>query len=83
MQNYQYKYAVLDLSPEYYGQCIMVLDTSNYIIRRDYVPISEPIDEYMEKWYYPVPDSVSSFDDFTGKWYNDQEHTDEATELNG
>lgn len=83
MQNYAYRYGVLDLSPEYYGQCIEIQDTTTYVIRPDYVPIEEPIDRYLEKWYYPVPTSVSSFDDFTGKWYNDQAHTSEATELNG
>ena len=83
MQNYAYKYAILDLSEEYYGQCIEVADTSNYILRPDYVPIADWNLDYMEKWYYPVPTSVSSFDDFTGRWYNDQEHTSEATELNG
>lgn len=81
-RRYAYKYAVLDLSQQYYGQCIGVQDTTDYIVRIDYVPISEPIDDYMEKWYYPVPTNVSSFADFTGKWYHDQEHQNEATELN-
>lgn len=81
-RRYSYKYGILDLSEEYYGQCIHVQDTTNYILSPEYVPISEPIEEYMELWYYPVPTSVSSFSDFTGKWYYDQEHTQEATELN-
>lgn len=83
MERYGYKYAMLDLSEEYYGQCIGTQDTTNYILRPDYVPVSGNEEMYMEKWYYPVPTSVNSFSDFTGKWYNDQEHTSEATELNG
>lgn len=82
LQRYAYAYAVIDLDPNYYGQCIEVQDTSTYVVRRDYVPIPGYIEDYMEKWYYPVPTSVNSFDDFTGKWYNDQAHTSEATELN-
>lgn len=81
-RRYAYKYGVLDLSSEYYGQCFQVQDTTDYVIRPDHIPISEPIEAYMELWYYPVPTSVSSFADFTGKWYYDQEHTQEATELN-
>lgn len=78
-QRYAYAYAVIDTST---GECFQVKDTSDYVLRNDYVPIPQAVMDYLLKYYYPVPTSVSSFADFTGKWYNDQEHTSEATELN-
>lgn len=70
MQNYAYKYAVL-----VDGQCWELQDTTNYILRPDYVPIEDDTIEYFLKYYHPVPETVTSFDDFQGLWYLDAEHT--------
>ena len=79
--NYGYKYAVIELSMG--GICLEVQDTTNYILRPDYIPIEDDTLNYALKYYYPIPETVTSFDDFEGKWYLDAEHTQEATELNG
>ena len=66
--NYAYYYASIE-EPD--GFCVGVRDTSSYILDRLEVPIPEPDPNYMMKYYYPIPDSVSSFDDFQGRWYED------------
>ena len=73
--NYAYKYAVLELSMG--GICLEVQDTTNYILRPDYVPIEDDTLDYGLKYYYPIPATVTSFDDFQGKWYYDADHTQE------
>lgn len=75
-QQYAYKYAILDTEPDYYGQCIEVADTTTLILDPMHVPV-EDIDNinYMFKWYYPIPETVTSFDDFQGLWYHDEAHT--------
>lgn len=72
--NYAYAYARIDLTT---GECYQVDDTTNYVVRRDYVPIPEYYENYLLKYYYPIPESVTSFDDFKGKWYTDATHTTE------
>ncbi len=69
---YAYKYAVLRSN----GLCTATEDTTNYILRSDYVPVTD-IDNinYLLKYYYPMPESVSSFSDFQGLWYYDEAHT--------
>lgn len=79
---YAYKYALLDMSEEYYGQCIGVQDTTTYEVRPDYVPITDDSIDYLLKWYYPVPTSVTSFDDFNGLFYYNEEHTQPFEEGN-
>lgn len=69
--NYAYKYAVLRSN----GLCTSIEDTSNYILDPLYVPVSEYSEDYLLKWYYPIPETVTSFDDFQGQWYLDAEHT--------
>lgn len=69
---YGYKYAILRESD---GLCIGTQDTTNYILRRDYVPIADDTLNYGLKYYYPMPDTVTSFDDFQGLWYLDAAHT--------
>lgn len=68
--NYAYKYAILSD-----GQCWEVRDTSDYILRPDYVPIEDYNLDYFLKYYYPVPETVTSHDDFQGQWYEDAAHT--------
>lgn len=68
---YGYYYAEIELDT---GMCVGVQDTTNYIVRRDYVPISEPDGNYLLKYYWPIPASVTSFDDFQGSWYEDPDH---------
>ncbi len=77
--HYAYKYATLRSN----GLCDGVMDTTDYILRPDYVPIEDDTLPYLLKYYYPMPESVTSFDDFHGKWYYDEAHQNEVTELNG
>lgn len=77
--HYAYKYATLRSN----GLCDGVMDTTNYILRPDYVPIEDDTLPYLLKYYYPMPESVTSFDDFYGKWYYDEAHQNEVAELNG
>lgn len=70
MQNYAYKYAVLTN-----GQCWGTQDTTNYILDPNYVPIEDDTIDYFLKYYYPIPETVNSFDDFQGLWYLDAAHT--------
>ena len=78
--NYAYKYAVLDLSLG--GICLEVQDTTSYVLEPTHVPIEDETIDYLLKYYYPIPTTVTSFDDFQGKWYLDAEHTQEFTEGN-
>lgn len=77
---YAFKYAQLRASD---GICRGLMDTTNYILDPLYVPIEDDTLPYMMKYYYPIPQSVTSFNDFHGKWYLDADHQHEATELNG
>lgn len=70
---YAYKYARIESN----GMCVEVQDTTNYILNPLYVPIEDDTLPYFLKYYYPIPTSVTSFDDFQGKWYLDAEHTTE------
>nr|DAI35720.1 MAG TPA: hypothetical protein [Caudoviricetes sp.] len=70
--NYAYHYAIIRLTD---GMCISTSDSTNYIVRRDYVPIYPYNENYGLKYYYPIPESVSSWDDFHGNWYWDAAHT--------
>lgn len=70
--NYAYKYAIIDLSV---GFCVEVQDTSNYILRPTFVPVETADFGYLMKYYHPLPETVTSFDDFQGQWYEDAAHT--------
>ena len=80
-QQYAYKYAVLDMS--YGGMCVAVEDTTTYNLRPDYVPVTD-IDtvDFTLKYYYPIPETVTSFDDFQGLFYHDAAHTQPYEEGN-
>lgn len=70
--NYAYYYAIINLDT---GRCTGLQDTSDYILRPDYVPIDIYDNNYWFKYYYPIPETVTSFDDFQGQWYSDAAHT--------
>lgn len=70
--NYAYYYAQLDLDT---GMCMGLMDTSNYILSPDHVPVEVYDWNYAFKYYYPIPETVDSFDDFQGQWYSDAAHT--------
>lgn len=71
-QNYAYKYAVIRPN----GLCTQIQDTTTYILDPLYVPITDDTIDYGLKYYYPIPETVESFDDFQGLWYYDAEHTE-------
>lgn len=78
MRRYAYKYATLESN----GLCTGFQDTTDYILRPDYVPIEDESLPYALKYYYPMPATVTSFADFQGKWYYDAAHQNEVAELN-
>ena len=63
---YQYHYAIVR---ENNGLCTGTLDSSSYTLNRTYVPIDDADKDYPLKYYWPLPETVTSFDDFQGKWY--------------
>lgn len=75
---YQYRYAQITES----GLCRGMQNTTDYVLNRLYVPIEDTSLPYLMKYYYPIPETVTSFDDFQGKWYADAAHTVEVPELN-
>ena len=83
-QQYGYKYAILDTDPTYYGQCIEMMDTTMDILDPMHVPVTDFDDgvDFTLKWYYPIPETVTSFDDFQGLFYHDEAHTQPYTEGN-
>ena len=64
------------------GMCIEVQDITNYILDPLYVPIEDDTLPYFLKYYHPIPESVTSFSDFQGKWYTDSTFQTEVPELN-
>lgn len=71
--NYAYKYAIVRVSD---GRCSSLQDTSDYILDPTYVPIEgDDTRSYFLKYYWPLPETVTSFDDFQGQWYTDAAHT--------
>lgn len=71
--NYAYKYAIIDDLTN--GWCLGMQDTSNYVLNPAYVPIQTDSIDYLFKYYWPIPETVTSFDDFQGLWYLDEAHT--------
>ena len=78
IRRYGFKYAIVRED----GLCIEVQDTTVFILDRLHVPIEDDSLPYLLKYYYPIPESVSSFSDFSGKWYYDSSHQNEVSELN-
>lgn len=76
---YGYKYARIREN----GMCDEIADTTNYIVNRLYIPIEDDTLPYLMKYYHPIPETVTSFSDFQGKWYYDADHQNEVAELNG
>ena len=70
--NYAYYYAQINTNT---GMCRGVQDTSDYILDPGYVPIEVYTLNYCLKYYYPIPETVTSHDDFQGQWYKDAAHT--------
>ena len=77
-RRFGYKYAIIREN----GMCIEVQDTTNYILDPLYVPIEDDTLPYFLKYYHPIPESVTSFSDFQGKWYTDSTFQTEVPELN-
>ena len=80
MEQYAYKYAIIMAGT---GLCRGTSDTSNYILDPLYVPIEDTSLPYLMKYYHPIPDEVTDFSDFNGKWYSDSSYNVEVPELNG
>lgn len=77
-RRYGYKYAIVMEN----GMCIEVRDSTDFILDPLYVPIEDNTLPYLLKYYHPIPESVTSFSDFQGKWYTDSTFTVEVPELN-
>ena len=75
---YGYKYACLRTS----GLCTATEDTTDFILDPLYVPIPDVNLPSLMNYYYPIPEVVTSFNDFHGKWYYDAAHQNEVPELN-
>lgn len=78
--NYAFKYAIVREDKN--GICVEIQDTTDYVIDRLHVPIEDDSLPYLMKYYFPIPDTVTSFDDFHGMWYTDAAHTILAEGLN-
>ena len=70
--NFNYKYAYIRDN----GLCTGVDDTTDYILDPHYVPIEDETINYLLKYYWPIPTTVTSFDDWQGFWYLDANHTE-------
>jgi hypothetical protein len=68
---YQYKYAYITET----GLCIGMQDTSDLYLSPRFVPIEDDTIDYGLKYYWPIPETVTSFDDWQGLWYLDAAHT--------
>lgn len=75
---YAYKYAIIRAN----GLCTGVADTSDYMLDPLYVPITDDSVNFFLKYYYPIPEEVTSFADFQGIFYNDAAHTQPFDEGN-
>ena len=71
LRRYAYKYAQIMEN----GMCVGVQDTTDYILNPLYIPITDTNINYALKYYYPIPETVTSFSDFQGLWYLDSAHT--------
>lgn len=78
-RRYAYKYARIRITD---GLCIGVMDTTTLELDPQFVPITDDSINFALKYYYPVPESVTSFDDFQGLFYYDAAHTQPFEEGN-
>jgi len=69
--NYAYKYARINAS----GLCVGTRDTSSMYLDVYNVPIEDDSIDYLLKYYWPIPEVVTSHDDWQGLWYLDAAHT--------
>lgn len=74
--NYAYYYALINSDT---GRCEGVRDSSILVLDPCYVPIETYTLNYCLKYYYPIPETVTSFDDFQGKWYTSNTYETEWT----
>jgi len=58
------------------------MDTSNYILDPLHVPVTDDSVNFALKYYYPIPEEVTSFADFQGLFYLDAAHTQPFDEGN-
>lgn len=58
------------------GRCVGVTDSTNYELDPTYVPIEQYDVGYVMNYYWPLPEIVTSHDDFVGQWYKDAAHTE-------
>lgn len=77
-RRFGYKYARVMAN----GMCVELKDTTNFILDPLYVPIEDVTLPYLMKYYHPIPETVTSFDDFHGRWYSDSTFETEVPELN-
>lgn len=70
-QTYEYFYAYIETD----GLCTGIYDTSNYALDTHYVPIQDDTIDYLFKYYWPIPTTITSHDDWQGLWYLDADHT--------
>lgn len=75
---YAYKYATINAN----GLCLGVQDTSDYILDTRFVPIEDDSINYPLKYYWPIPETVTSFADWQGLFYLDAAHTQPFEEGN-
>lgn len=77
-RRFGYKYAIVMEN----GMCIAVQDTTDYVLDRLHIPITDDTINYALKYYYPIPETVTSFSDFQGLFYLDAAHTQPFEEGN-
>lgn len=70
-QQYAYKYAYINNN----GLCVGLRDQSDICLNVNHVPIEDDTIDYLLKYYYPIPETVTSHDDWQGLWYLDAAHT--------
>lgn len=75
---YAYKYAYINAD----GLCIGKQDTSNLYLDPSFVPIEDDSIDYLLKYYWPIPETVTSFADWQGLFYLDAAHTQPFEEGN-
>lgn len=76
--NYAYKYAYIEDD----GMCTGLADSSSIYLTKHYVPINDDSIDYLLKYYWPIPEVVTSFADWQGLFYLDAAHTQPFEEGN-
>lgn len=75
---YEYKYAYINAN----GLCIGTRDTTNLYLDPRFVPIEDDSVDFLLKYYWPIPETVTSFADWQGLFYLDAAHTQPFEEGN-